>query len=1117
MKPLSMLFILFSANLFHTPSSAQTTLAKWTFEGVTVSSTAGTSPTITGGSAAADSGAQTVGSAVSGFHASASTVWSTPVGNGSGRSLSSNNWAVGDYYQFMFRTSGYSGVRITWDHVSSSTGPRDFKVQYSIDGTSFTDASGTNSSYSVLVNTTPNAWSSTSAPNNNTRYSLDLATVTVLDNRASVYIRLVNTTTTAAGGGTVATAGTSRIDNFTVTGTAISGAPLQGIGTASVLPTILKADTGLTLTVTVRGDASGTISKVVILVPSIFSWSRSLNDITVERGGTPTPSVRQDSLILTNVTLPANDSVRVQVRRLSAPDTTLYVTVRVETAAGGDSTGAVAQLPRFLLYGSPRPIFDVRANNTAGVPILLNKPVTVRGIVTVGMQFNNPAYIQDVSGGIAVFDNAFASTRQIGDEVTVTGTITQFNGLTELERVTVHQVHSTGNNVTPLVVTASQLRGDTVSAVEQYEGLLVKMRRVRVLDQNNLSVATWGSNVNYKLIDATDTVTVRIDGHTDIAGTAAPPGEFDIVGVVGQFINTSPYIGGYQILPRSRSDILTRGPIILVDPLESNITPTSLVLSWQTQNTGTSHVRCGRTAAYELGVRSGVGQTTNHAITLDNLTPATMYTVQAFSVSGTDTSFAAPRVVSTASQGSTGQINVYFNNTVDASLARYGTANAQTNLVQKLLDRINAATVSIDCAVYSLSGTVGQSIANALISANRRGVKVRMIVEKENLIPRSDGTIPGTKAVFDSISAKSTIPWIADDYDAANAGVGLHHNKFFVFDYRGGAADKIWVWTGSWNPTDPGTESDMQNAIEIQDKALAGAFTAEFNEMWGSDTDTPNAAQSRFGARKTDNTPHIFTIGGVPVECYFSPSDRTTSKIINTLNKAQHSIHVAMLTLTRTDIAGVLKTKKDAGVRVRGVLDNGTDSGSQYSFFQQNGIDVRLDPNPTALLHHKYAVIDADRASSTTAQYVITGSHNWTSAAENSNNENTLIIFDNRIANHYLQEFSARYQEAGGSQIVIVKVEDVAGSAPEMFWLGQNYPNPFNPTTVISFSVGTRHVVSLRMYDILGREVATLVNEELNPGIYRVRWDAKDQPSGVYVARMQAGGFSASMRMVLLK
>jgi len=1119
--PISMLLVFFLSNFFAVQSYAQTTLAKWTFDALSVSSTPGTSPTITAGSAAADSGALTAGSAVSGLHASSSTVWSTPVGNGSAKSLSSNTWAIGDYYQFNFRTSGYGGIRITWDHVSSSTGPRDFKIQYSTDGSSFTDASGANSTYTVLVNTAPNTWSSTGAPNTNTRYSLDLATVTALDNRESVYLRLVNTTTMAAGGGTVATAGTSRIDNFTVSGTAITGVPLKGIGTASVSPTILKADTGLTLTLTVRGDVAGAISKILVLVPSIFSWSRSPNDITVERGGTPTTQVRQDSLLLTGVTLPANDSVRIQVRRLTAPDTTAYVDVRVETAAGGDSTAAIAQLPRLLLYGRPKPIFDVRMNNASGVPVLLNKPVTLRGLVTVGIQFNNPAYIQDVSGGIAVFDNAFASTRQIGDEVTLTGTITQFNGLTELERVIVHQVHSTGNIVTPLVVTALQLRRDTVNAVEQYEGLLVEMRRVRVLDQNNQPVTTWGSNANYKLIDGTDTVTVRIDGDTDIVGTTAPPGEFEIVGIVGQFISTSPFIGGYQILPRSRSDILARGPIIVVDPLESNITPSSLVLSWQTQNPGTTHLRYGRTTAYELGIRTGTGQATNHTITLDNLTPATMYTVQAFSVSGTDTSFAAPRVVSTASQGSTGQINVYFNRTVDATLARYGTANAQTNLLQKLLDRINAATVSIDCALYSLSGTVGQLIADRLISAKNRGVKVRMIVEKDNLST-------GTGQTFNQTIGQS-IPWIADDYDAANAGVGLHHNKFFVFDCRGGTADKIWVWTGSWNPTDPGTENDMQNVIEIQDQALAGAFTAEFNEMWGSDTDIPNASLSRFGARKSDNTPHIFSIGGVHMECYFSPSDRTTSKIISTLEKAQYSINVAMMTLTRTDIAALLKAKKDVGIRVRGVLDNGTDTWSQYTFFQQHGIDVRLDPNQTALLHHKYAVVDAERASETPSQYLITGSHNWTSAAENSNNENTLIILDNRIANHYLQEFSARYQEAGGRPIVIVSVEESDGNSPTEFWLGQNYPNPFNPSTEILFSLPRAAKVKLQIFDVLGRQVATLVDELASPGNYKVLWDGKNMSgqavaSGVYLYRITANNVSGSgqafvltKKMILLK
>jgi phosphatidylserine/phosphatidylglycerophosphate/cardiolipin synthase-like enzyme len=1107
MRPQSILLIAFTAIGFLSRSPGQTTLAKWTFETLPFGSTSGytgSTLTIPGGSVAADSGVFAASSAVSGFHVSSSTVWSAPAGNGSQKSLSSNNWAVGDYYQFRLSTVGYRGITITWDQTGSSTGPRDFKIQYSTDGSTFFD----DSSYSVPApNNTAITWSS-GTRNPASTLTVNLSGVTSLDNKSSIYIRLVNRGTTSINGGTVGTAGTNRIDNFTVTATPISGAPVRGIGTAAVSPTVLKADTGLTLTVTVRGDAAGTISNIVMIVPTIFSWSRTRDDVTVERGGTPAVAIRQDSLILTNVNLPANDSVRVQVRRLSAPDTTAYVDVRIETAAGSDTTAALAQLPRLLLYGKPRPIFDVRANNSSGIPLMLGKPVTVRGIVTVGRQFNNPAYMQDVSGGIAIFDNAFVSTRQTGDEVTLTGTITQFNGLTELEQVTVHQVHSTGNSVTPLVVTASQLRRDTVGAVEQYEGMLVEIRRVRVLDQSNQPVSTWASNVNYKLIDATDTVAVRIDGDTDLPGASAPQGEFDIIGVVGQFVNTAPYIGGYQILPRSRSDLLTRGPLIVVDPLESSITPTSLVLSWQTQNPGTSHVRYGRTASYELGVRSGTGQTTAHAVVLDNLRPATMYTVQAFSVSGTDTSFAAPRVVSTASQGSTGQINVYFNKSIDASLARYGTANAQTNLVQKLLDRINAATVSIDCAVYSLSGTVGQAIANALIAAKNRGVSVRMIVEKDNLTT-------GTGQIFNQTLGQA-IPWIADDYDAANAGVGLHHNKFFVFDSRGGAPDKIWIWTGSWNPTDPGTENDMQNVIEIQDQALAGAFTAEFNEMWGSDTDTPNAAQSRFGPRKTDNTPHIFNIGGVQVECYFSPSDRATSKIISTLNKAQHSINIAMLTLTRSDIAGVLKAKNDAGVRVRGVLDNGTDSGSQYTFFQQNGMDFRLDPNPTALLHHKYAVIDAEQASGSTAHYVITGSHNWTSTAENSNNENTLIIFDNRIANHYLQEFSARYQEAGGSPIV-VKVEDAASAVPGMFWLGQNFPNPFNPSTEISFSVGSREVVSLRVYDLLGREIATLVNEELPAGVYRVRWEAKNVAGGVYYYRLRAGNYHEVKKMVLVR
>ena len=75
---------------------------------------------------------------------------------------------------------------------------------------------------------------------------------------------------------------------------------------------------------------------------------------------------------------------------------------------------------------------------------------------------------------------------------------------------------------------------------------------------------------------------------------------------------------------------------------------------------------------------------------------------------------------------------------------------------------------------------------------------------------------------------------------------------------------------------------------------------------------------------------------------------------------------------------------------------------------------------------------------------------------------------------------------------------------PKRFALYQNYPNPFNPTTTISFSVGTSSYTSLRVYDLLGREVATLVSELLPPGSYTRRWNALDLPSGIYFYRLSA-------------
>lgn len=96
-------------------------------------------------------------------------------------------------------------------------------------------------------------------------------------------------------------------------------------------------------------------------------------------------------------------------------------------------------------------------------------------------------------------------------------------------------------------------------------------------------------------------------------------------------------------------------------------------------------------------------------------------------------------------------------------------------------------------------------------------------------------------------------------------------------------------------------------------------------------------------------------------------------------------------------------------------------------------------------------------------------------------------------------------------------VEQVPNPIPVAFELQQNYPNPFNPTTIIEFRIANFELVTLRVYDVLGREISTLVNEMRPAGVYTVRWDASSLPSGVYFYRLRAGDFVQTKKLVLAK
>jgi hypothetical protein len=880
----------------------------------------------------------------------------------------------------------------------------------------------------------------------------------------------------------------------------------EGSGSVSIIPLVMNGNTDTTVKITYKKDPAFSINNLRVIVPPQFTWSKTLADVSYNNM-TTTASVVGDTIYFTGITFTV-DSTEITINNITSPLNTGYYKFSTQSGSGG-TYGDVAPAPIMTVYGAPIPIADVKVNDANGVSLRIGDLVTIRGIITVANQFPSPSYIQDNSGGMSIYNVPFGALVNIGDEVLVSGKVTQFSGLNQIENPILHSILSTGNTVTPVTLTPTQVNFDGVGGVENYEGSLVRINGVTVTEINGATVASWAAGTsgrNYRLTgtSSTDTVQIRIDESTNIVGTVAPAGAFDIVGVVSQYKTASPFNAGYQIMPRFTADIISTGPLFAEYPEETYLDSSSVTVGWKTLNPGTSRMRYGVTTNYELGVVTPDNDLrTQHSVTISGLTAATIYNVQAFSVSGTDTSFAGNLIASTTSKSpTTGKINVYFNKTVNTSVSTGEAAVGNYYFTSKIVDRINNAKRSIDAAIYSLSGTQGATVASALVAAKNRGVKVRVIGEYDNRT-----TAPWTTLTSNGIT-------VINDYYGSNDGTGLMHNKFFVIDYRGGAPESVWVWTGSWNVTDPGTNDDRQNVIEFQDVALAGSYTREFEEMWGSNTATPNSVNSRFGSRKFNNTPHKFVIGGIPVENFFSPSDRATYRIGKVLSKAQSSINGSILTFTVKELADTLISKKSSGKKVRIIMDNNTDTGNQYSYLLTNGVNVLLKVG-SGLLHHKYVIVDAEPFGGTS--YVLTGSHNWSGSAETRNDENTVVVKDNKIANFYLQEFTARYYEAGGTDSIKVSVKEVGSGIPENYSLSQNYPNPFNPTTNIDFSIPATSKVSLKVYNVIGQEIATLVDGEMKAGNYQVSFNASGMASGVYFYRLTAGSFVMNKKFTLLK
>jgi phosphatidylserine/phosphatidylglycerophosphate/cardiolipin synthase-like enzyme len=294
---------------------------------------------------------------------------------------------------------------------------------------------------------------------------------------------------------------------------------------------------------------------------------------------------------------------------------------------------------------------------------------------------------------------------------------------------------------------------------------------------------------------------------------------------------------------------------------------------------------------------------------------------------------------------------------------------------EALARAIEQAHLSVDIAAHQLNLW---SLRDALLSAARQGVTVRMVVESDFMDE------PEIRQLKDA-----GIPVLGDRRESTM------HNKFVIID-------RAEVWTGSLNFTVSDVYRNNNNLIRIRSSQLAENFTTEFDEMFEQDL---------FGDKTLAQTPYpSLTINGTQIETYFSPDDGTAAEIIRHLQGARESIHFMAFSFTSDDIASAMLAKAAGGLSVSGVFEASqvlSNIGSEFELLREAGLDVRLDGNPRNM-HHKVMIIDGAT--------VITGSYNFSANAEKRNDENTLVIHNPAIAGQFMVEFERVFGETQVNQ-----------------------------------------------------------------------------------------------------
>jgi phosphatidylserine/phosphatidylglycerophosphate/cardiolipin synthase-like enzyme len=438
----------------------------------------------------------------------------------------------------------------------------------------------------------------------------------------------------------------------------------------------------------------------------------------------------------------------------------------------------------------------------------------------------------------------------------------------------------------------------------------------------------------------------------------------------------------------------------------------------------------------------------------------------------------------------TKRIKTYFTKPVDNSFSKGINADYLNGVVfDTLAAYINRAKYTIDICQYEYETWSGDPIYGAINAAHTRGVKIRYI---------QDGSYASSNTGVAALN--SSIPVAASPTTSA---YGICHNKFVIIDENASDTTKAVVWTGSpdWDQTMQ--TGDYNNVIIFQSRQLAQAYTHEFNIMWGDTTHGGafSSANSKFGPNKPNSGSHIFYIDGSKVELYFSPSDGVNNQIISNINSATVDLYCGMFTFTETTNATDIVNRKNAGAFAAAILDKySSGTYTPYTTTLPTGLGTNfLGYNASnTLYHNKYLIVNPSAPCDDPK--VLTGSHNWTSGADTKNDENTVVVHNDTIANMYLQSFAGDFKGIGGHSLTVTT--NTCTSTTGINAIGKNdaefnvYPNPFKNNFTVSLTNGGN--VKIKVINVIGQVVreaeATNVNE--------LQLDLQSQPSGIYYVQI---------------